>query len=189
MRKIIISLHMSLDGFAGGPKGEMDWIKFDNELFDLVGQFTSEADMALYGRITWEMMNSYWPTAADLPNATKHDVEHSHWYNEVNKIVLSKSLDGTTTDKTRFIGNNVAEEIKNIKEVQGKNIMIFGSLSAVHTLMEHNLIDEYWMFINPIVLGKGIPVFIASDKRTELQQISSQTFPCGVTGIHYSVNS
>jgi dihydrofolate reductase len=170
-------------------KVEMDWIKVDSEMFDLVGQYTAEADTALYGRITWQMMNAYWPTAADQPNATKHDIQHSKWYNEVSKIVLSKSLDGTKTDKTTFIGNNIAAEIKSLKDNPGKNILIFGSPSAAHLLMEHNLIDEYWFFINPIVLGNGIPVFPASDKRIDLQQISSRAFPCGVTGIHYSVNS
>lgn len=188
MRKIIISLHISLDGFAGGPNGEMDWIRVDDEMFDLVGEFTADADAVLYGRITWQMMDGYWPKAAEQPSASKHDRVHSAWYNKVNKIVLSRSYHGLTTDKTTFLGDNIVEEIKKIKEEPGKNILIFGSPSAAQILMENNLIDEYWLFINPVLLGKGIPVFPAAGKRIDLQQISSKTFPCGVTGIHYSVS-
>ena len=92
MRKLILSLHTSLDGFVAGSNGEMDWIKLDDEIFDLVGKFTVEADTALYGRKTYQMMESYWPTAADKPDATKHDIEHSQWYNKVNTVILSRTL-------------------------------------------------------------------------------------------------
>ena len=95
-------MHVSLDGFVAGPKGEMDWIKLDDEMFDLVGGFTNEADTALYGRVTWEMMDNYWPTAANKPNATKHDIEHSQWYNKVDKLVLSKTMRGKKTDKSKI---------------------------------------------------------------------------------------
>jgi dihydrofolate reductase len=188
MRKIIITLHISLDGFAGGPNGEMDWIRLDDEMFDLVGAFTEESDTAIYGRITWQMMDNYWPNAANQPNATKHDKEHSAWYNRVKKIVLSRSYHGLTTDKTTFLGDNVIEEITKLKEEPGKNILIFGSPTAANTLMAHNLIDEYWLFINPVLLGMGIPVFPTFNKRVDLKQISSKAFPCGVTGIHYAVS-
>lgn len=75
MRKLIISEHTTLDGFIAGPNGEMDWIRLDDAMFDLVGQFTNEANTALYGRVTYQMMEAYWPTAAEKPNATKHDME------------------------------------------------------------------------------------------------------------------
>jgi dihydrofolate reductase len=87
MKKIIVSMHTSLDGFVAGPNGEMNWIKFDDELFDFVGKMTDKADTALYGRKTYEMMHNYWPTADQKPNATKHDIEHAHWYKQSLKIV------------------------------------------------------------------------------------------------------
>ena len=77
MRKIISFMHISLDGFVAGPNGEMDWIKADEELFAYVGQRISKGDTALYGRVTYQMMENYWPTAADKPNATSHEREHS----------------------------------------------------------------------------------------------------------------
>ena len=187
MRKIIISMHVSLDGFVGGPNGEMDWIHVDDEIFDLVNGYTMEADVALYGRNTYEMMNAYWPTAADQPNASRHDREHSAWYNEVDKIVLSKTMHGFSTGKTTFIGEDTAEEISKIKNSEGKNILVFGSPSAAHFLMEQNLVDEYWLFVNPILIGHGIPMFSGILSRTHLRLESSRNFPYGVTALHYTV--
>ena len=184
MRKLIISLHTSLDGFVAGPGGEMDWIKLDDEMFDFVGTFTDAADAALYGRVTYQMMDSYWPTAADKPNASKHDIEHSTWYNKVTKVVLSRTMK-TNKDKTRFISDNIAKEVTDLKNKPGENILIFGSPGAAHSLMEHNLIDEYWLFVNPILLGKGIPVFANIKDRINLKLSESKTFPCGVIGLHY----
>lgn len=86
-------MHLSLDGFVAGPKGEMDWIKTDEEIFDYVGKRISQGDTALYGRVTYQMMESYWPTAADQRTATKHDIEHSAWYSKVHKVVLSKTME------------------------------------------------------------------------------------------------
>jgi dihydrofolate reductase len=187
MRKIILSVHVSLDGFVAGPGGEMDWIKLDDEMFDLVGSFTNEADTALYGRVTWEMMDNYWPTAADKPNATKHDIEHSRWYNKVDKLVLSKTMRGKKADKIKFISDNVFSEINSFKQAPGKNVMIFGSSTAAHSLMEYNLIDEYWLFVNPILLGQGIPLFANIKTRINLKPLETKVFPCGVTTLHYAI--
>src|SRR5215208_6430556 len=100
MKKLVLFMHASLDGFVAGPNGEMDWIKVDDEMFDYAGRETNEADTALYGRVTWEMMEAYWPTAANQPAATKHDIEHSEWYNKVTKVVLSKSMQGRNLKNT-----------------------------------------------------------------------------------------
>jgi len=187
MRKIILSVHVSLDGFVAGPGGEMDWIKLDDEMFDLVGGFTNDADTALYGRVTWEMMDNYWPTAADQPNATKHDIEHSQWYNTVDKLVLSKTMRGKKADKIKFISDNVFSEINSFKQAPGKNVMIFGSPTAAHSLMEYNLIDEYWLFVNPILLGQGIPLFANIKTRINLKPLETKVFSCGVTALHYLI--
>lgn len=188
MRKIVLSLHSSLDGYVAGPNGEMDWIKLDPAMFDLVGEFTKEADTALYGRVTYGMMEAYWPAAADKPNASKHDREHSAWYNTVDKVVFSNTLAGTERPKTRFIGAGAVEEARQMKQQEGKNILIFGSPTAAHSLMEENLIDEYWLFVNPILLGKGIPVFDRIKQRIGLVLLDTKIFASGITGLHYQVD-
>lgn len=185
MRKLIISMHTSLDGFVAGPGGEMDWIHIDEEIFDYAGNMTDQADAALYGRKTWEMMDSYWPTAADSPTASKHDKEHSAWYKNVQKLVVSKTMQGQKIDNLRIIHEDIPGAIRAEKEKPGKNIQVFGSPAVVHILTQHNLIDEYWLFINPVLLGQGIPLFTKLEERQKLSLLESRAFTSGVMGLHY----
>jgi len=153
-------MHISLDGFVAGPNGEMNWIKVDEEIFDFVGKRISQSDTALYGRITYHMMENYWPTAGDKPNASRHDIEHSAWYNKVHKVVLSRTMKGEDLPNTKIISDNLSDRINEIKQGTGEDILLFGSPTATHSLIQLNLIDGFWLFVNPIVLGKGIPLFI-----------------------------
>ena len=184
MRKLILFMHTSLDGFVAGPNGEMDWIDTDETIFDYSAQRTSEADAALYGRVTYEMMQSYWPTAGEQPNATKHDINHSRWYNSVDKIVLSKTTK-EVLPKTKIIADDLVDEIVELKQASGKDILMFGSPTAAHSLMAENLIDAYWIFINPVLLGHGKPLFDSLKDVTNLTLLTSKTFKSGVIGLHY----
>ena len=185
MRKLVLFMHVSLDGFVAGPNGEMDWINADEEIFDYAGQRTNEADTALYGRVTYQMMESYWPTAAQLPTATKHDVEHSKWYNKVTKVVLSRTLKGANLTNTLIIDGNLAGEIVKLKQDSGKDILMFGSPTAAHSLMAEKLIDDYWLFVNPILLGRGIPLFNGVKEKSALKLVASNIFSSGVVCLHY----
>jgi len=185
MRKLILFMHTSLDGFVAGPNGEMDWIIVDEEMFDYAGKRTNEADTALYGRVTYEMMESYWPTAAEQPGATKHDIEHSTWYNKVDKVILSRTMKGANLPNTKIISDNVPNEIIQLKQAPGSDIIIFGSPSASHSLMTENLIDDYWLFINPILLGQGIPLFKGIRNKTKLKLVKTVPFDSGVVCLHY----
>jgi dihydrofolate reductase len=185
MRKIVLFMHTSVDGYAGGPNGEMDWIHVDDEIFEYAGNETDKADAALYGRVTYQMMDSYWPTAADQPAATGHDVQHSKWYNSVTKFVLSGTLKTDDEKKIIVINGNAGEEIKKIKHQAGKNILIFGSPTAVQTLLAENLIDEIWLFVNPVILGQGLSFFNGAKNMLNLKLVSSKTFASGVVSLHY----
>jgi dihydrofolate reductase len=187
MRKIISFMHISLDGFVAGPNGEMNWIKVDEEIFDHVGKRISESDTALYGRVTYEMMQSYWPTAGDEPDASKHDIEHSKWYKEANKIVLSKTLNAEGLTNTQIISDNIADSINEIKQQQGPDILLFGSPTATHSLIQLNLIDGYWLFVNPIILGQGISLFADIKDKIKLKILSAKQFTSGVTAMDYIV--
>ncbi len=185
MGKLIISEHISLDGFVGGPKGEMDWISFDDELFDFVGTFTETAGTAFYGRNTFEMMEAYWPTAGQGENATKHAKEHSAWYNKVDKIVLSNSMLGKDRDKVRFINESMLQEVGDAK--QKSDILVFGSPATVHTLFAHNMVDEMYLFVNPVLLGNGIPLFKGINDRQNWKPEGNRFFEsCNVLCAHYS---
>lgn len=181
-------MHISLDGFVAGPNGEMDWIKVNEEIFTHVGKRISEGDTALYGRVTYQMMENYWPTAADKPNATRHDIEHSAWYSKVHKIVLSTTLKDASLANTTIISGNLADSIQEIKQQADKEILLFGSPSATHALMQLDLIDGYWLFVNPVILGKGIPLFANINGKIKLNLVSTRPFFCGVTELNYTVD-
>ncbi|MFA6276371.1 MAG: dihydrofolate reductase family protein [Pedobacter sp.] len=185
MRNLIFFMHSSLDGFAAGPNGEMNWINISEELFDFVSTLTDKADTALYGRVTYDMMQSYWPTAAEQPNASKHDKEHSVWYKNVSKIVLSRTISEEGLDNTTVISDQLEDNINSIKNRDGKNILIFGSPTASHSLLAHDLIDEFWLFVNPVLLGEGIPLFKNITTITKLKLIETKTFASGVIALHY----
>lgn len=186
MRKLVIFNHLSLDGFVAGTKGEMDWIHVDEEIFDYAGQRTTAADLALYGRKTYQLMEGHWPTAADQPNPTKHDLEHSRWYNQVAKVVASRTLKGAHLTNTRIISENLADEIAKLKQDAGKEIVIFGSPTAAQPLMAARLIDDYWLFINPVILGQGLPLFKDLKDKILLTLVESKAFSSGVVCLHYN---
>ena len=195
MRKIISFMHISLDGFVAGPNGEIDWVKVDEEIFDHVGKRISEGDTALYGRVTYQMMESYWPTAGDKPAASRHDIEHSKWYSKVRKVVLSKTMKDTGLTNTNIIRDNLPDRINEIKQSRpasggagSEDILLFGSPTATHSLIQLNLIDGYWLFVNPIILGQGIPLFVDIKDKIKLNLVTTRSFTCGVTELNYTVD-
>jgi dihydrofolate reductase len=189
MRKLVSFMHISLDGFTTNSKGQMDWILADEEMFEIAGQQTLRSDTALYGRGTYEIMEAYWPTAADQPNASKHDIEHSAWYKSVQKIVVSKTLKNSELKKAKLFNENLLDNIRKLKNEKGKEIVLFGSPTLTHSLMNENLIDEYWLFINPILLGQGNSLFKNLSHEIKLKLLMSKTFASGVVCLHYTTNT
>jgi dihydrofolate reductase len=185
MRSLVYFMHASLDGFVATLNGELNWIKVDDELFDYVATMTDEADTALYGRATYEMMEAYWPTAGKKPAATKHEIQHSIWYNKVAKVVLSRTMIETGLKNTKVISDNLSENIAELKQQPGKNILIFGSPGASHSLLNAGLIDEFRIFINPVLLGEGIPLFKDVPGLMNLKLLETKTFSSGVIALHY----
>lgn len=185
-------MHISLDGFVAEPNGEMNWIKADEELFNYVGKRISQGDTSLYGRVTYQMMENYWSTAGDKPTATNHEIEHSKWYKNVHKVVLSKSMKDKVLDNTAIISDNLSERINEIKQSRNsgsKEVLLFGSPTATYSLMQQNLIDGYWLFVNPIILGQGIPLFKDIKNKIKLKLLlTTRQFTCGVTELNYEVD-
>ncbi len=120
MGNLTLFMHISLDGFAAGINGEMDWIHVDDEIFDHGAERIYATEIALYGRKTYQLMESYWPTAADQPNASKHDIEHSKWYKQVKKVVLSRTLNQENLVNTKVINENFVDEINKLKKSTDK---------------------------------------------------------------------
>ncbi len=191
MRKIVSFVHVSLDGFVASTDAGMaslGWIRISDDLFEYVEHRIQQTDTALYGRNTYQMMEAYWPTAADKPNPSRHDIEHTRWYKNARKIVLSKTLEEKNHVNTKIISSNLTDELNQLKQSAGSEILLFGSPSATHALMAENLIDEYWLFLNPILLGQGIPLFKNIKDRTALTLVKSKIFASGVVCLHYELN-
>lgn len=179
-------MHISLDGFVAGLNGEMDWINVNEEIFDHVEKRIGQTDTALYGRVTYQMMEGYWPTAADKPTASKHDINHSRWYKNSHKIVLSNTIKGIAgLSNTTILSDSLEDRISDIKQQAGKEILLFGSPTATHSLIQQNLIDGYWLFANPVILGQGIPLFNGFQEGVKLKLLTTRPFTCGVTELNY----
>ena len=179
-------MHVTLDGFVAGPEGQMDWIKLDNELWDYVTEITDAADSALYGAHTYKMMEDYWPTAGQKPNASQHDIDHAKWANNAHKYVFSKTLQETNwDDHTTIVHDDILAEITKLKAQPGKNLLMLGSPSLAHSFMQLGLIDEYRLNVNPVIIGAGIPLFKDIPEKMNLTLGGTKAFASGVVGLHY----
>jgi len=138
------------------------------------------------------MMESYWTTAADKPTASKHDIEHSKWYSKVHKIVVSKTMEDTGLTNTTIISENLQHRINEIKQMRNggsEDILLLGSPTATYSLIQLNLIIGYWLFVNPIILGQGIPLFVDIKNKIKLKLLTTtRQFTCGVTELNYTVD-
>ena len=186
MRKLVSFMHISLDGFTTNSKGQMNWILADEEMFEIAEQQTLKSDTAIYGRGTYKIMEDYWPTAADQPNASKHDIQHSAWYKSVQKIVVSRTLKSSELKNAKLFGENSLDEIRKLKNEKGNEIVLFGSPTLTRSLMNENLIDEYWLFVNPILIGQGNNLFKNLSHEIKLKLQMSKTLASGVVCLHYS---
>ena len=181
-------MHTSLDGFVADVDGGMQWIKMDEPIFEFVGQkIIDDVGTPLYGRVTYGMMEGYWPTAGDAPNATDHTKRDAKWYLNVDKIVLSKTLKDDHQNVT-VISDDIVARVNEEKNKPGKDIVIFGSPTASHSLLEHDLVDGFWLFVNPVLLGKGIPLFEKVQQINKLKLVGTKSFDSGVVFLEYEKN-
>ena len=175
MRKLYISEMMTIDGFFEGPNREIDWHNVDEEFIEYAVDQLDRTGVLVFGRVTYELMASYWPTELALTN----DPIVAGRMNAMPKIVASRSLAKAAWNNTTLIRENIAEEISRLKEQPGKDIGIFGSAELVATLLQSELIDEIRIFINPVILRKGNPFFHSTSERVNLKLLRTETFHSG----------
>ena len=185
MRNVVLFMHVSLDGFCAGPKGELDWVSYDSELEKYAEGIVSTVGSPLYGRVTYQMMESYWPTVLRNKSATKHERDHANGVENVHKVVFSRTLDKVEWKNTQLIKDNITEEITTLKQQPGKDLVIFGSPTLAHEFMRLDLIDEYQLTLNPVLLGRGTPLFENVETKSKLTLVNSTTLKSGVIGLQY----
>lgn len=134
MRKLVLFLHASLDGFVEGPKREMDigWVSYDADLENHAKEILSTADTVIWGRGTYQMMHSYWPSVPSNPSASQYELNHAEWIEKTDKIVFSTTLEEVEWNNSRLVKENIEEEIKNLKQQTGEDMVILGSPRFAH---------------------------------------------------------
>jgi dihydrofolate reductase len=182
MRKLIYSMGVSLDGFIAGPDGEIDWSAPDEGRHRFHNRQTRELDAHLCGRKLYEEM-LYWETADENPSAPEHELEFARIWQDLPKIVFSKTLE-KVEGNARLVRGGVAEEVAKLKDQPGKDLAV-GGAGLASTFVKLGLIDEYRLFVSPVVLGGGTPYFPALDERINLELVETQTFGSRVVYVRY----
>jgi dihydrofolate reductase len=166
---------VSLDGFIEGPDKELDWHVWCEEMSEYMNNFFPTVDTIIFGRVAYQLMEGFWPT----PAADTEDPTIKHYMNNLPKIVFSKTLSTVEWHNSRVVKDDIEKEIMELKHQPGKDMVIFGGADIASSIMKHNLIDEYRLVVNPVVLGSGNPLFQNIKDRLKLKLISTKTFSCG----------
>jgi dihydrofolate reductase len=181
MRKVIFQLMVTVDGLYEGPNREIDWHVVDEEFNEYANKLLQQVDTLVFGRVTYELMAAFWPT----DQAKQDDPIIAGNMNRLKKVVFSKSLSKVDWQNTRLVKADPSQEIARMKQESGLDIAIFGSSDLALTLIEHHLIDEFRLFYNPIVLGKGKPIFQGIKTPLHLKLIETRAFKSGNVLITY----
>jgi dihydrofolate reductase len=182
MRKLIYSMGVSLDGFIAGPHGEIDWSAPDEELHRFHNEQTRELGAHFCGRRLYEEM-LYWETAEENPSAAEVEVEFARVWKDLPKIVFSNTLEDVEGN-ARLATGGIAEEVAKLKEQPGKDLAV-GGAGLASSFTELGLIDEYGLFVSPVVLGGGTPYFPAVQERINLELVETRTFASRVVYLRY----
>jgi dihydrofolate reductase len=183
MRKIVFMMSVSLDGFFEGPDRELDWQLVDVELHQHFNEWLATAGAFLDGRVTYELMAGYWPTADQDPGASAPVIEFARIWRDMPKIVFSRTLEQAGWNTT-IVRELVPGEIQKLKAQPGGDLVIGGADLAL-AFRAHDLIDEYRIYVQPVLLGRGRPLFEPSDITARLRLAETRAFGNGVVLLRY----
>lgn len=179
MRKLIAAINMTLDGFCDHTA-----MIADDEVHQHYNDLLRNAGSLLYGRTTYQLMESYWPSVVKKPTGNKPEDEFAVLIDNIPKIVFSRTLKKVEWKNTSLKKEVVKEEILELKQQAGKNIFV-GSPSLIVALTQLDLIDEYQLAVQPTVLGSGLPLFKNVKDRVNLKLLKTKTFGCGAVTLYY----
>jgi dihydrofolate reductase len=181
----MLQINVSLDGFIEDANHEIDWHFVDDEFEEFTNDTLRSIDGMIFGRVAYQLLADYWPTAALNPKATKRHVEAARMMNELPKFVVSKTLQETHWDNSFIIRDNLVEEISRMKRQPGKDIALFAGAKLASSFMQLGLIDEYRIILNPALLGDGTPLFTGDYEKTDLRLLEARTFKSGAVVLTY----
>ena len=183
MRKVIYAMSVSLDGFIETTEGDLSWSIPDEELHKHFNELEREIDIHLYGRRLYENMSAFWPTADENPEATETEKEYARIWRSMPKVVFSKTLEQVGWN-SRLVKGDIAAEVNKLKEQPGKDMSI-GGAEIASAFMRLGLIDEYWLYLHPVILGGGKPMFGPLPDKIPLQLVETRKFGRGVVLLRY----
>ena len=181
MRRVLFFVMVTIDGYYAGPNGEIDWHNTDDEFNEFAIEQLDEVDTLLFGRVTYEMMAAYWPT----PDAIRDDPAVAGRMNAIPKIVFSSTMGDPRWQSTRLVRDNLAHEVTLLKQKPGKDLIIFGSSDLAASFVDHDLLDEARIMINPVVLGGGKPVLGGVHDRLKFKLTRTRSFRSGNILLYY----
>ncbi|WP_127130321.1 dihydrofolate reductase family protein [Georgenia sp. SYP-B2076] len=183
MRRIVLSISISVDGFIEGPDRQIDWHRIDEELHRHFNEQLRPMGAFLEGRVTYELMEGFWPTADADPSVPGPMAEFAAIWREMPKIVYSRTLQEAGPNAT-IVRDVVVEDVLALKAQPGGDLAVGGADLAA-TFREHDLIDEYRLYVHPVLIGRGKPLFAASDTWSDLRLVETRTFGNGVVLLRY----
>ena len=183
MRRIVLHLGISLDGYFEGPDADISWHRMDEELHTYVNRLLAESSAFLEGRVTYELMEAYWPSAGQDPDAAPAEVEFADIWRRMPKIVYSRTLD-TPGPNATVVRDVVPEEVQALQEQPGGEMVVGGPVLA-ESFRRHDLIDEYRIFVNPVLVGRGRRLFESEGMPADLRLAETRTFGNGVVMLRY----
>lgn len=181
MRKLTVFNFITLNGFFKGPNEDISWHKHGGEESDYSAEGLKSGNTLLFGRVTYEMMASFWPT----PIAMDSFPSVAKGMNKAEKIVFSRTLKKVEWNNTKVVKGNIVEEIKKMKQMPGKDMTLLGSGSILTQVAEQGLIDEYQIMVDPIALGEGTPIFKGIKHGLNLMLTKTRTFKSGAVLLCY----
>ena len=185
MRKLKLQVQISVDGFISGPNGEMDWMTFDwdDELKECVTEITTPIDCIVLGRKLAQGFIPHW--AAVAANPYHPEFEAGRIFTDTGKVVFTKTLSQSEWPNTVLAKGDLVDEISRLKNQDGNDIIAYGGGTFVSALVKHGLIDELNLFVNPVALGAGMPIFRDLDNKQKFVFEAAKAFSCGIVLIRY----
>jgi len=187
MRKVVASINVTLDSYMSGPNCELDW-HFEKWGPDLAQSFCeqlSHADTILLGRVTYSAMARYWPQKAQDLSFPREDIAFADMMNNYTKVVFSNTLTSSAWINSKLIKGNLKKEVQNLKKQRGKDIIIYGSGKLIASMVELDLIDEYVLWVHPVLLGQGKPLFKYLPDTMNMKLVKTTTYRSGVVMLCY----
>lgn len=190
MRKLKLQVQITVDGFIAGPIGEMNWLvwDWDEELKQYVADITESVDCIVLGRKLAEGFIPHWANVA--ANTENQEYAAGRKFTDTKKIVFSKTLDTSdavvkTWNNTLLAKGDIVEEVNQFKTQKGKDIIAYGGATFVSELVKNKLIDEFYLFVNPAIIGSGLSIFKEIESTQNLTLIDSKKFICGIVVLKY----